>query len=62
MIFSNNVSVLDPDSNEVITNTVGGNLICMGNSPAAQFGDAAFVPGTHANVVGGQKLGQFASL
>jgi hypothetical protein len=28
------------DANEVVHNTVKGNLICSGNSPAAQFGDA----------------------
>lgn len=54
VIFSKNVSVLDPDSNEVATNTIGGNLICVGNSPAVQFGDSGGLP----NVVGGHKLGQ----
>jgi hypothetical protein len=54
LIFSNNVSAVDPDSNEVVTNIVGGNLICMGNSPAIQFGDSGGAP----NTVAGHKLGQ----
>jgi hypothetical protein len=52
------VSVLDTDSNEVVTNTINGNLICQGNSPAVQFGDSGGLP----NTVGGHKLGQCASL
>lgn len=43
-----------PDSNEVNTNTVGGNLACFGNSPAIQFGDSGGAP----NVVFGNALGQ----
>ncbi len=58
LIFSKNVSVLDPDANEVVTNTVDGNLICMGNSPAVQFGDSGGLP----NTVAGHKLGQCAGL
>jgi hypothetical protein len=54
LIFSKNVSVLDPDSNEVVTNVVGGNLICLGNSPAVQFGDSGGTP----NTVAGNKIGQ----
>jgi hypothetical protein len=52
----------DPDANEVITNTVGRNLVCAGNSPAAQYGDAAFVPGAAPNSVGRHALGQCADL
>jgi hypothetical protein len=44
----------EPDSTEVVTNTITGNLICFGNSPAAQFGDSGGSP----NTVGGLKLGQ----
>jgi hypothetical protein len=51
--YSNN-STVDPDSNEVVTNTISGNLNCQGNSPAVQPGDAGGSP----NVVGGRKLGQ----
>jgi len=54
VIFSRNMSVLDPDANEVVTNTISGNLICMGNSPAVQVGDSGGSP----NNVGGRKIGQ----
>ena len=54
LIFSRNVSVLDPDAMEVVTNTISGNLICHGNSPAVQVGDSMGLP----NTVGGQKIGQ----
>ena len=66
VIFSKNQSVLtaddqgnvtvgtDPDSSEVVTNVIGGNLICQGNSPAVQLGDSGGSP----NVVGGHKIGQ----
>ncbi len=59
LIWSHNKSVLDPDSNEVQTNMVGGNLSCWGNSPKAQVnaGD-----GGQPNIVGGHKLGQCAGL
>jgi hypothetical protein len=43
-----------PDSTEVATNTISGNLVCLGNNPAAQFGDSGGAP----NVVGGHKVGQ----
>jgi hypothetical protein len=46
------------DSTEVATNVIGGNLLCAGNSPPAQFGDSGGLP----NVVGGLKLGECASL
>lgn len=54
LIFSRNVSVLDPDAMEVVTNTISGNLICHGNSPAVQVGDSGGSP----NTVGGRKIGQ----
>ena len=57
--FSHNISVLDPDSNEVQTNVIGGNLTCFANSPAAQVNPA---DGGQPNVVAGQKLGQCAGL
>jgi hypothetical protein len=47
-----------PDSTEVATNVIAGNLICQGNSPAAQIGDS----GGSVNVVGGNKLGECAGL
>lgn len=48
----------DPDANEIMTNVVGGNLACWGNTPPAQYGDAQFVPGAAPNVVGGSALGE----
>jgi len=54
VIFSRNASVQDPDANEVVTNTIRGNLICFGNSPAVQVGDSGGTP----NTVGGKKIGQ----
>lgn len=60
-MFVNNVTGVDigqfgPDSNEVATNTVGGDLACFGNSPAIQFGDSGGAP----NVVSGHAFGQCA--
>ncbi len=49
------------DSTEIVSNTINGNLICMGNSPAAQIGDAA-LEGGGTNTVGGHKLGECAGL
>lgn len=43
-----------PDSNEVVTNTIGGDLICFANKPSVQFGDSGGAP----NAVGGHKIGQ----
>lgn len=54
VIYSRNKSALDPDANEVVTNTISGNLICHGNSPAVQVGDSGGSP----NNVGGRKIGQ----
>jgi hypothetical protein len=66
VIVQNNASVLtedgpgvDTDSTEVQTNVVGGNLICHGNTPAAQVNP---VDGGLPNVVGGQKVGECAGL
>jgi hypothetical protein len=47
-----------PDSTEVVTNKIGGNLICHGNSPVAQIGDS----GGTTNTVGGNKIGECAGL
>jgi hypothetical protein len=54
VIFARNVSVVDTDANEVVTNTISGNLICFGNSPAVQVGDSGGSP----NIVGRKKIGQ----
>lgn len=59
VVFSHNGSVQDPDSNEVQTNTIGGNLVCRGNSPAAHVNPA---DGGFPNTVGGHKIGQCAGL
>jgi hypothetical protein len=48
----------DTDSTEVVTNTITGNLICVGNTPAAQFGDSGGLP----NTVSGNKIGECARL
>jgi hypothetical protein len=51
--FNDNI-VVDPDGNEVQTNTIHGNLNCSGNTPAPQEGDSGGTP----NTVTGQKTGQ----
>jgi hypothetical protein len=48
----------DPDAMEIVTNTVGGNLGCFNNRPAAQVGDSQGLP----NIVGGHKRGECANL
>ena len=46
------------DSTEIVDNTIGGNLICHGNSPAAQIGDSGGGP----NNVDGNVIGECAGL
>lgn len=46
------------DSSEIVTNTIQGNLICNGNTPAPQVGDSEGA----TNTVGGHALGQCAGL
>jgi len=53
-VIVTNIVAADPDSNEVVTNTIRGNLICQGNSPAVQVGDSGGSP----NKVNGNKIGQ----
>lgn len=53
--FSNN-TVLDPDGNEFVTNSIRGSLSCGGNTPAPQVGDS----GGDDNVVTGATSGQCA--
>jgi hypothetical protein len=50
----------DPDGNEVVHDTIGGNLVCRGLSPAPQFGDAieGAPPGYRYSTVGGRVVGQ----
>jgi hypothetical protein len=71
MIFSKNTSVInglvdppvpgqvDSDSSEIMTNVIGRNLICQGNTPKAQVNPA---DGGQPNTVGGHKIGQCAGL
>lgn len=47
-----------PDSTEIVTNAVSGNLICEHNSPSAQIGDSGGSP----NTVAGNKIGECAGL
>jgi hypothetical protein len=44
------------DSTEIVTNVIGGNLICQQNSPPAQIGDS----GGTTNSVSGNKIGECA--
>jgi len=71
VIFSNNKSVInglvnppvpgqvDTDSSEIMTNVIGRNLICEGNTPKAQVNPD---DGGQPNTVGGRKIGQCANL
>ena len=71
MIFSKNKSVInglvdppvpgqvDSDSSEIMTNVIGRNLICQGNTPKAQVNPD---DGGQPNTVGGHKIGQCAGL
>ncbi len=54
----------DPDGNEVVNDTVGGNLVCFGNDPAPQLGDAVTgaPPGYGPTTVGGRAVGQCSSI
>jgi hypothetical protein len=54
----------NPDSSEVVHSTISGSLVCLGNSPAAQFGDAGegAPPGYLPNHVGGAAVGECANL
>jgi hypothetical protein len=66
-LFRNNVhgsvnyngnTLVDPDGNEIQTNTIHGNLNCAGNDPAPQSGDSGGAP-TH---VTGRETGQCVGL
>ena len=71
VIFSKNTSVInglvdppvagqvDTDSSEIMSNVIGRNLICQGNTPKAQVNPA---DGGQPNTVGGRKIGQCAGL
>jgi hypothetical protein len=51
-----NNTMADPDAGEVLANPIAGNLICLGNSPATQFGDSH----STSNIVAGTAIGQCA--
>lgn len=55
--FNNNV-VSDPDGNEIVTNTIHGNLNCAANDPSPQVGDSEGSP----NHVTGRETGQCVGL
>ncbi len=55
-VVDTNNTFADPDADEVISNTIEGNMVCYGNSPAVQFGDSHGVP----NEVRGLALGECA--
>jgi len=47
-------TMADPDAMEVNSNVVLGNLSCIGNSPAVQFGDSMGTPNRVGRFAGGQ--------
>jgi hypothetical protein len=47
-----------PDSTEIVTNIIAGNLVCLRNSPPAQIGDS----GGTTNAVGGNAIGECREL
>ena len=53
----NNNTVVDPDGNEVQTNTIRGSMNCSGNDPAPQMGDSGGSPNIAAH-----KNGQCAGI
>ena len=59
--YSNNTGT-DPDTNEIVANTVGGKLACWNNTVPAQFGDAGTVFPYAWNVVHGKAKGECAAL
>jgi hypothetical protein len=64
VVLTNNVQSGDPDANEIVANSIGRNLICQGNFPAPQFGDAVAEgpAGYGPNTVGGHATGQCTGL
>ena len=61
-VILKNITNDDPDGMEVVHNSIGRNLICLGNNPAPQFGDAVEDPSLPPNyrysTVGGRVIGQ----
>jgi hypothetical protein len=55
LTYANNVTS-DPDGMEINNNLMGGNMTCLNNDPAVQYGDGNSAP----NLVGGSAVGQCA--
>ena len=53
LTYANNVTS-DPDGMEINNNLMGGNMTCLNNDPAVQYGDTLAAP----NLVGGFAFGQ----
>ncbi len=53
-VMDANGTFADPDASEVVSNFVQGNMVCLGNSPAVQFGDSFGTP----NQVAGDARGE----
>lgn len=53
LTFSNN-TMTDPDSSELLTNVVRGDIGCFHNSPAVQYGDSMGMPNRVAGDAGGE--------
>lgn len=53
-LISSHNAMDDPDAGEVVQNSVIGNIVCLDNSPAVQFGDSGAAP----NQVAGNAVGQ----
>jgi hypothetical protein len=51
--FSRNTT-FDEDGNEIVTNRIRGDLNCVGNDPAPQFGDSGGTPNTVFGTTRGQ--------
>jgi hypothetical protein len=56
--YANN-TFADPDASENLVNTISGNFLCSGNSPAPQWGDST-PPGSAPNIISGFATGQCA--
>lgn len=65
-VVLNGIQLSDPDGNEIVADTIGGNLVCHGMNPAPQLGDAIndpnVPPGYGPSQIGGNAVGQCAAL
>ncbi|KHK97352.1 hypothetical protein LK09_11155 [Microbacterium mangrovi] len=59
-----NITLSDPDGNEIVADSFGHNLSCTGMSPAPQLGDAVVgaPPGYGPSTVGGKATGQCSTV